>query len=229
MVPFARESYFCRVQIPEIKQYIERYRAEGKKLFITSSFQSHSIPLLHIISQIDRSIPVMFINTGFHFPETVAFRDQVAELLDLNLIDVQSLVSRAHQRDSNGHFYFTSDPDTCCFMNKTQPLEPYLMAFDVWINGVRADQNANRKSMKIEQPAPHGVLRFHPILDWTSKMIYEYAKAHNLPRHPLEDQGYHSIGCEPCTRKIDLSDGRGGRWFGMKKTECGLHTDLIEK
>jgi len=217
------------VQISAIREYIERYRAEGKKLFLTSSFQTHSIPLLHIISEIDRTIPVMFINTGFHFPETIAFRDEVAKLFDLNMIDVQSLVNRAHQRDANGHFYFTSDPDTCCFMNKTQPLEPFLMAYDVWINGVRADQNANRKSMLVEQSAPNGVTRFHPILDWTAKMIYDYAKEHKLPKHPLEDQGYSSIGCEPCTRKIDLSTGRDGRWFGMNKTECGLHTDLINK
>lgn len=217
------------MQIQEIKQYIERYRAEGKKLFITSSFQTHSIPLLHVISQIDKEIPVLFINTGFHFPETLTFRDQVAAQLGLKLVDVQSLVSRHQQRDAHGHFYFTSDPDTCCFMNKTQPLTPFLMAYDVWINGVRADQNANRRSMKVEQPAPHGVTRFHPILDWTSKMIYEYAKAHGLPRHPLEDKGYFSVGCEPCTRKMDLDNERGGRWFGMKKTECGLHTDLIEK
>lgn len=214
--------------IPEIKTYLERYRQMGKKMFLTSSFQTHSIPLLHIVSTIDHDIPILFINTGFHFPETIAFRDEVSERFGLNLIDVRSFSSKLDQRDAQGNFYFTSDPDRCCFLNKTQPLEPYLMAFDVWINGVRADQNANRKNMKTEQNAPNGVVRFHPMLDWTSKMIFEYAKEHDLPRHPLEDKGYFSVGCEPCTQKYDANDGRDGRWFGLNKTECGLHTDLLK-
>src|SRR5690606_38040739 len=128
-----------------------------------------------------------------------------------------------------GQFYFTSDPDRCCFLNKTQPMEPLLIGYDVWINGIRADQNANRKDMLSEQPASHGAVRFHPMLDWSGKKIFEYINEHNLPRHPLEDKGYMSIGCEPCTRKIDLSNDRSGRWFGMNKTECGLHTDLVVK
>lgn len=214
--------------IPEIKTYLERYRQMGKKMFLTSSFQTHSIPLLHIVSTIDRDIPILFINTGFHFPETIAFRDEITERFGLNLIDVRSFSSKLDQRDAEGNFYFTSDPDRCCFLNKTQPLEPYLMAYDVWINGVRADQNANRKNMKTEQNAPNGVVRFHPVLDWTSKMIFDYAKEHDLPRHPLEDKGYFSVGCEPCTQKYDANDGRDGRWVGLNKTECGLHTDLLK-
>lgn len=220
---------FAGMEFSEISSYIKAYRLAGRKAFITSSFQSHSIPLLHMISRIDPEIPVMFINTGFHFPETIAFRDKIVDRFGLRLVDVKSSTDRSQQRDEHGHFYFTSDPDTCCYINKTQPLEPLLMQYDVWVNGVRADQNANRKSMKIEQKAPHGVTRFHPILDWTSKMIHEYAKEHQLPRHPLEEKGYLSIGCEPCTRKVDLNSEREARWFGMNKTECGLHTDLIEK
>ncbi|TVR41404.1 MAG: phosphoadenylyl-sulfate reductase [Cryomorphaceae bacterium] len=216
------------MKFEEIQSYLQRYTEEGKKCFVTSSFQSHSLPLLHMLSRMPFEIPVLFINTGFHFPETLTFRDEVVETFGLKMIDVESLVNRIDQRDQNGHFYFTSDPDRCCYINKTQPLEPFLMAFDVWINGVRADQNANRRNMQTEQEAPHSVTRFHPILDWTARMIHEYAKEHELPRHPLEDQGYLSVGCEPCTRKTDLHDDRSGRWFGMQKTECGLHTDLIK-
>ena len=145
------------------------------------------------------------------------------------MVDLHSMVSRNLQRDQKGQFYFTSDPDYCCFLNKTQPMEPVLGEYDVWINGIRGDQNANRKNMQIEQDAPRGSKRFHPMLDWTSKMIYEYSKEFNLPKHPLENQGYLSIGCEPCTRKVDLSNDRSGRWFGLNKTECGLHTDLASK
>jgi phosphoadenosine phosphosulfate reductase len=217
------------MQVHEIEARVKQYQQEGKRLFITSSFQTHSIPLLHIISKIDRAIPVVFINTGFHFPETLTFRDKVADLLGLTLTDTRSFVPRAQQRDRQGRFYFSSDPDHCCFLNKTQPLEPWLHPGSVWINGVRADQNANRRAMQTEQPARNGALRFHPILDWTGKMIYDYIREHKLPKHPLDDQGYMSIGCEPCTRKVTADDPRAARWFGLNKTECGLHTDLITK
>lgn len=215
--------------IENIGKYIENYKKEGLKLFITSSFQTHSIPLLHIISKIDKTIPVMFINTGYLFPETLIFRDQIVKEFDLNLINVTSSISRIHQKDCNGNFLFTSDPDHCCFINKTQPMEPILAEHDIWINGIRADQNANRRNMKIEQSGAFNCKRFHPILDWNNKMVYDYIKDHNLLRHPLDDKGYLSIGCEPCTRKFDLNDERSARWFGMNKTECGLHTDLVEK
>jgi len=215
--------------IENIKISIENYKSKGLNLFVTSSFQTHSIPLLHMLSKIDNTIPVMFINTGYLFPETLTFRDNIIKELDLKLINVTSAISRIYQKDHLGNFLFTSDPDHCCFINKTQPMEPILTEYDVWINGIRADQNANRKNMKLEQDAAFNCKRFHPILDWNSKMITDYIKDNNLPNHPLDDKGYLSIGCEPCTRRMDLYDDRGGRWFGLNKTECGLHTDLVGK
>ena len=215
--------------IENIKKNIENYKKDDLKLFVSSSFQTHSIPLLHIISNIDNAIPVMFINTGYLFPETLIFRDKIVKSLDLNLINITSSISRIYQKDCNGNFLFTSDPDRCCFINKTQPMEPILTEYDVWINGIRADQNANRKSMKTEQDGAFNCKRFHPIIDWNNKMIYDYIKQHDLPKHPLDDKGYLSVGCEPCTRKFDLNDERSARWFGMNKTECGLHTDLAGK
>ncbi|MCU0428648.1 MAG: phosphoadenylyl-sulfate reductase [Cytophagaceae bacterium] len=218
------------MNVDDIRKQIEGYQAKGLKLFTTSSFQSHSIPLLHILSTIDRNIPVYFINTGYHFPETVAFKDQVAEMLGLNMRETVASVPRMMQKDEQGRLLFTSDPDYCCHLNKVQPLDPVLAEHDVWINGVRADQSAVRKEFKLEEKAPHGVIRFHPMLDWNSKMIYLYAKEHNLPKHPLEEKGYLSIGCEPCTRKYDPEwNEREGRWFGLKKTECGLNTELVKK
>jgi len=187
------------------------------------------LPLLHIVSKSEIPVDVLFINTGFHFPETITFRDKIAKEFGINIIDVRSQIPKNLQRNSDGQFYFATEPDYCCQLNKTQPLEPYLKQYDIWINGIRADQNANRKNMEVEQDAPHDTIRFHPILDWNSKMIYEYRKQFNLPEHPLEVKGYLSIGCEPCTRKFDINDERSGRWFGMNKTECGLHTDLASK
>ena len=218
------------MKFEEIKSQIDTYKREGKRLFTTSSFQSHSLVLLHILSRIDNTIPVVFINTGYHFPETVKFRDTIAEKFKLNVIDLKSMTPRYMQKDYQGKLLFASDPDHCCYVNKTQPMDQMLLRYDIWINGVRADQSAVRKAMSTEQPAPHGSMRFHPMLDWNAKQIYDYRKEYNLPEHPLEKQNYLSIGCEPCTRKIDPElQEREARWFGMNKTECGLHTELISK
>ncbi len=214
----------------EIKAQIRAYRQQGKRYFTTSSFQSHSLVLLHMLSRIDKDIPVVFINTGFHFPATLKFRDEVMARFGLTrLIDLQSEVPKSLQKGSNGRLLFATDPDYCCYINKTEPLNNLLRSYDVWINGVRADQSAVRQAMQTEQEAPFGAIRFHPMLDWTAKMIFRYRQEHQLPAHPLEEQGYLSIGCEPCTRRIDpqMSE-REVRWYGLNKTECGLHTDLIK-
>ncbi len=214
----------------EIKVKIEEYEKEGMKYFTTSSFQSHSLVLLHMLSRINKDIPVVFINTGYHFPSTITFRDQIMEAFGLtNLIDLRAEMPKSLQKGKGGRLLFASDPDYCCFINKTEPLDNLLRSYDVWINGVRADQSKERKAMKQEQDAPHNTRRFHPMLDWTTKMIYEYRKEFELPAHPLEEKGYLSIGCEPCTRRIDPEmTEREVRWYGLNKTECGLHTDLIK-
>ena len=213
----------------QIKNKLLQYKSEGKKIFATSSFQTHSLPLLHIISRIDNTIPIYFNNTGFHFPETLDFRDHIGKLFGLNIIDTNSLVPKNQQRDAEGRLFFASDPEYCCYLNKIQPLEPILMQHDIWINGIRADQNSNRASMNVEQKAPFDTMRYHPMLDWPIQEIYKYKKDHNLPENPLEEKGYFSIGCEPCSIKFNPEDGRDGRWYGMNKTECGLHTDLVNK
>jgi phosphoadenosine phosphosulfate reductase len=214
----------------EIATRIQAYQEKGLRLFTTSSFQTHSIVLLHILSEIDKSIPVYFLNTGYHFPETLAYRDHITDLLGLNLKIVSSPTPRHLQKDSCNRLLFTSDPDYCCYLNKVQPMEPVLAEYNVWINGVRADQSQVRKAFREEEPAPHDVIRFHPMLDWDNRMIYRYLKDYQLPKHPLEDVGYVSIGCEPCTKKFDLDAySREGRWFGLNKTECGLNTELVTK
>ena len=218
------------MEFKKIKSKVEAYQAEGRKYFTTSSFQSHSLVLLHMLSRIDKDIPVAFINTGYHFPETIKFRDEIMSSFGLtNMLDVRSEMPKILQKGKNGRLLFASDPDYCCYLNKTEPLNNVLRSYDVWINGVRADQSKERKAMKEEQDAPFDSVRFHPMLGWTSKMIFEYRKQYELPSHPLEELGYMSIGCEPCTRRIDpeMSE-REVRWYGLNKTECGLHTDLIK-
>lgn len=213
-----------------IQSKIAEYQKKNKRIFATSSFQSHSIPLLHLLSKIDNKIPIYYLNTGYLFPETIQFKDDLATRFGMNFIPLRSYLPKSQQRDKNGQLLFTSDPDYCCYLNKTQPLEPILKSMDVWINGIRADQNSYRAGLKGEEATPQGALRYHPILDWTSKDIHDYRMKYDLPAHPLEKKGYLSIGCEPCTRSVfEGSDERSARWFGMNKIECGIHTDLIKK
>ena len=218
-------------EIVNIHTQLRCYEERGLSLFTSSSFQTHSIPLLHILSQYKTKIPVYFLNTGFHFPETIQFKNEVAERLHLQVIDLESPVSKFSQRDPQGRFYFASKPDYCCYLNKVLPMEPILKSKDVWIAGVRADQNTNRAAMSSEIKGKHNTLRYHPILNWTQKKIHDYRKYFDLPPHPLEAKGYLSIGCEPCTQSFleqQESDARNGRWAGMKKSECGLHVELVE-
>ena len=217
-------------KIYEIHARLRHFQESGKSLFVSSSFQTHSIPLLHLLSEYERSIPVYFLDTGFHFPETRIFRDQISELLHLNLITIRSPVPKIAQRDEHAAFLFTSDPDRCCYLNKVLPMEPILMKHDVWISGVRRDQTQHRKKLNVEERGIHDTLRYHPMLDWTAKMVWEYRQAYKLPEHPLEAKGYLSIGCAPCTRKFHEHPGiRIGRWSGMSKEECGIHTEFVQK
>lgn len=212
-----------------IKEKLRVYLEDGKKLFTTSSFQSQSLPLLHIVSEIDNTIPVYYTNTGFLFPETLQFVDSVTTLLNLNVVALRPEVTKIRQMDHQGRFLYTSDPDHCCYLNKVAPLDPVLIENDIWVNGIRADQSAVRSGMSEEQPANHNCLRYHPMLQWNAKMVYYYRKHFDLPEHPLEKQGYLSIGCEPCTSKhFGEGNQRNARWFGMNKTECGLNTTLVE-
>lgn len=228
MLIFAKKNF--GMTIPDIERQINLYKHQGRKMFATSSFQTQSIVLLHLISKIDRTIPVIFINTGYLFPETIDYKNRLSEEFCLHIIDLKPLVPKNLQKDSEGNLFFTSDPDYCCYLNKVQPLDQILAEHDVWINGVRSDQSNVRAELKTEDFAPHHVIRFHPMLDWTKQMVWAYIKEHKLPRHPMDELGYVSIGCEPCTRKIlPGEDDRAGRWFGMKKNECGLNTNLVIK
>jgi len=144
-------------------------------------------------------------------------------------LELQSAIPKSLQRDHAGRLCFSSDPDRCCYMNKVQPMEALLWEYDIWINGVRKDQSQVRNKFCIEQCTPQRAVRFHPMLDWNAKIIFNYIKEHNLPEHPLDSKGFQSIGCEPCTQKTGNMNLRGGRWFVQNKVECGLHIDLVNQ
>ncbi|MFW5725072.1 MAG: phosphoadenylyl-sulfate reductase, partial [Bacteroidota bacterium] len=161
----------------------------------------------------------------YHFPETIVHKNNVASLLGLHVIDLHPRVPKHLQRSAAGNLLFTFDPDYCCYLNKVQPVEGLLSEYDIWINGIRADQSPERTRLKEFVPTGARAVRYHPMLHWTFEDIQKYIEAYNLPRHPLEAAGYPSIGCEPCTKPVNGNDQRGGRWFGMRKTECGLNIE----
>jgi phosphoadenosine phosphosulfate reductase len=212
-------------QLALIDQELTGYRGRGLRMFSTSSFQTNSVVLLHILSELAPEVPVYFLDTGYHFPETLAFREDLASRFGLEIRNLRSAFSRIEQRDPQGRLLFASDPDRCCELNKVLPLDPVLAAHDLWINGVRGSQSANRAAMGREASGRGDTLRYHPLMGWDARMVHYYIEQNELPRHPLEAQGYFSMGCMPCTRRpsAEGSDDRSGRWFGMNKTECGLH------
>ncbi len=212
-----------KLKVEQIQNRILNYKKAGYQLCITSSFQTHSLPLLHIVTTAIPDLPVLFIDTGFHFPETYAFRNQIKGDWNLNLINVQSKTAKNQQVDADGQFLYSTDPEYCCHINKVEPLDDAMKIYDIWIAGLRKDQTKFRTTLQEEEFQEEGLMKYHPILDWNSKMIYDYAKAFNLPQHPLEAQGYLSIGCMPCTNSVSEDMERSGRWYGSKKTECGIH------
>ncbi len=212
-----------------IGKEISRYITAGKQVIASSSFQSHSIPLLHVISTISAQIPVYFLETGFHFPETIQFKNHLAESLNLDIRSIESPISKVDQLNSKGMLMYAVDPDLCCYYNKVLPMDAVLNADTVWLSGLRKGQTAFRDGLSKEMKGSKGSLRYHPVLEWTNKMVWDYKKNFDLPSHPLEAKGYFSIGCAPCTSKPDINEvERINRWEGQKKTECGLHTELIK-
>ena len=204
----------------------------GPAVAASSSFQTQSIPLLHIISRVVPEMPIIFLNTGFHFPETLVFRDELRKTFGLNIRDAQPVMSKKELFTRMGNAPYQTDPDLCCFINKVKPMEEATKGMDALIAGVRRDQTATRSNFRVLEKRKSESLKIHPMLNWTKKDIWAYIDKYKLPQHPLLAQGYVSIGCAPCTRPVfGNQDERAGRWAGQEKNECGLHTgtsDLSE-
>ncbi len=193
------------------------------KVAMVSSFGSESAILLHMMAQIDANTPVLFLNTGKLFGETLRYRDRLQDTLGLG--DVRSLGPHPSDRqafDPEGTLW-ARDTDACCNFRKVVPLRRALDGFDAQITGRKRFQTRERTSM---QPVEYfeGRFRFNPLADWSQANLEAYMDAHNLPRHPLVDDGYPSIGCMPCTRRVKNGESyRDGRWSGLDKDECGIH------
>ncbi|MBS0480826.1 MAG: phosphoadenylyl-sulfate reductase [Proteobacteria bacterium] len=203
--------------------------AEGLagRIAAVSSFGAESAVLLHLLADIDRNVPVLFLDTGKHFPETLAYRDELAARLGLTgLINLTPDTEMLAERDESG-LRWSYDPDGCCEIRKVQPLARALADFDASFTGRKGFQSATRAGLprfELDTTDAAGRLKVNPLADWSSDQIAAYFKAAGLPAHPLVAEGYPSIGCSPCTTKVAAGeDPRSGRWKGWDKTECGIH------
>lgn len=192
---------------------------------LVSSFGAESVVLLHMVAAIDPALPVIFLDTGRHFPETLAYRDELVDRLGLK--DVRSAYpdrAALQRHDRHGRLY-AEDPDSCCDIRKTEPLEDALSGFDAWITGRKRFQGGLRTELEaIERDAGSNRLKLNPLAAWTEERLDAYRVAHGLPAHPLVAKGYRSIGCATCTRPTAPGEhARAGRWSGLDKTECGIH------
>lgn len=193
----------------------------------TSSFGVDSAVLLHLLSRHAPGTPVIFLDTGLHFDETRAYRDALADAFDLDVVTVTPSLSVADQRRLFAARLSTTDPDTCCLLRKDVPLTVALAAFDGWASGVRRHQTSARAEVPLVGTAVKGertMVKVSPLAGWSDEQVAAYRRDHDLPAHPLERQGYRSIGCWPCTRPTAADeDARAGRWAGSDRDECGIH------
>jgi phosphoadenosine phosphosulfate reductase len=197
---------------------------------LVSSFGAESAALLHLVASVDPTVPVLFLDTGKHFPETLVYRDALAERLGLTDLRILRPDPEMLEKRDATELRWSFDPDGCCDIRKVAPLAKGMEGFDASITGRKAFQASTRNALprfEVDTTDPVGRMKFNPLADWTKDDIAAYFEAHDLPRHPLEAQGYLSIGCAPCTSVVKPGeDPRSGRWRGWDKTECGIHTPV---
>ncbi|MQA32188.1 phosphoadenylyl-sulfate reductase [Modestobacter roseus] len=195
----------------------------GDGFAITSSMADGL--LAHLASRAVPGVNVVFLDTGYHFAETIGTRDWITGVLPITLHNVQPPLSVAEQDAAHGPKLYERDPDLCCSLRKVQPLAQALAAFVAWGSGVRRDEAVTRAATKVvDWDAKRGMVKVNPLAAWTQEHVDGYIAEHQVPVNPLAEIGYASIGCAPCTRPVAPGeDPRAGRWAGKNKVECGLH------
>ncbi len=193
---------------------------------VTSSFQTDCMVLVHMVTRQRPDIPVLFLDTGYHFAETYEYRDRMAAEWKLNLVNLIPRLTVPEQERQFGILY-QSAPDRCCGMRKVEPLFAGLAAYDVWFTALRREQSPTRANLKsvdgFALPGGKALTKVSPLADWTARDVWAYLREHGIPPLPLYDHGFTSIGCEPCTTvPLDPDNPRSGRWAGQK-LECGIH------
>ncbi len=206
-----------------VKQELERCVTD---VCVTSSFQAEDVVVLHMVRQVLPEVPVIFLDTGYHFAEVYAYRDTMARTWSLNLTSLQPELTVAEQESQFGILNQT-DPGRCCEMRKVKPLFAALEQYELWFTGLRREQAKSRAALQMVEdfglPTGRYIRKISPLTEWTTKDVWSFATEQGIPLLTLYDKGYSSIGCEPCTSlPLDPNDPRSGRWGGQKQ-ECGIH------
>ncbi len=199
------------------------------RVAIASAFQAEGTCVMHMASQIRPGVPILFLETGFHFAETLAFKEQLTEELDLNVVDLVGEHTVESQTARYGPHLFERDPALCCEINKVRPMFDALRGLDAWVTAFRRDSSPTRAHAPIVdryelEPGRH-IVKINPVVNWTRQDTWAYLNRNGLPHSPLYELGYASIGCAPCTRaRFPGEPERAGRWAGLAKWECGIQT-----
>jgi phosphoadenosine phosphosulfate reductase len=201
----------------------------GGRIALVSSFGAESAVLLHMVAEIDPATPVIFLDTGRLFAQTMLYRNELARRLGLSDVrTAQPQAWRLAQEDPDRLLSY-KDPDLCCWIRKVEPLDEALTPFSAWITGRKRFQSSTRKRLAPFE-AEAGRIKVNPLANWTARDVTHYLELHELPPHPLVADGYPSIGCVPCTSRVAAGeDARAGRWRGRDKVECGIHQPATEK
>lgn len=218
----AMEARFAGVSTQDMLAELLLGELRGR-IAAVSSFGTESAVLLHMVAQVDRDVPVIFTNTQKMFGETLEYRDELSERLGLTDLRVFRPDPRILAAKDTTGLRWSYDPDGCCEIRKVEPLRRALLPFDAWISGRKGFQSSTRAALPRFE-VDEGRLKLNPLADWNKERLEAYFAEHELPRHPLETNGYPSIGCKPCTSKVlPGEDPRAGRWRGWEKVECGIH------
>ena len=196
----------------------------GTNVIVAASMQDVILP--HLFAQVIPGVEVLFLETGYHFAETLRTRDVAARDLDITVVEALPRQSVAEQEAEYGEKMHDRDPNLCCFLRKVEPLARSLEGRGAWVTGVRRIEAPTRASTPvISWDDKHDLVKINPLVAWSDADVEAYQVEHDLPRNPLVAQGYPSIGCAPCTRRVTPGeDPRAGRWSGNDKTECGIHS-----
>jgi phosphoadenosine phosphosulfate reductase len=197
------------------------------RIAIASAFQAEGTCVMHMATDVRPDIPVLFLQTGFHFAETLAFKAPLTERLDLNVVDLVGEHTVESQAAAFGPRLYERDPDRCCEINKVRPMLEALRGLDAWITAFRRDSSPTRLTSPIvdryELEPGRWIVKVNPVATWTRRDTWAYLRDNELPHNPLYDLGYASIGCAPCTRlRFTGEPERAGRWAGLSKWECGI-------
>ena len=200
---------------------------ENARPCLTSSFQAEDMAVLHLLRKRIPDVPVLFLDTGYHFPQTYEYRDRLAKEWSLNLVNVLPVQTVAEQESAFG-ILNRSDPTRCCQLRKVEPLLGALEPFDVWFTGLRREQSPTRKNLKKVElhrlPMGKSLWKVSLLADWSWEQVWNYVNSNGISHLPQYDEGFLSIGCQPCTAlPVDPNNPRSGRWGGTK-LECGIHT-----